>query len=254
MPSFKLLILTGVAALSLGACEDGREPAAVEREATPATAGTNVVYDNGIESRDLQFHGFTAINLLSGDDVKVTQGPAFLVRVSGRPADLDQLDLRIEYGALLIGRREVPSAQLKRVQFEVTMPAINALTVTGAGDLDVEGITSEAAQLTVAGVGNLKVSELNGTSAKLSITGSGDLDVEGGQVDRADFQVTGSGDLGAENLKARTVRARNTNSGDIEATASGTASIEILGSGDVTIKGGARCTTKAIGSGKARCG
>jgi hypothetical protein len=248
----KLTLCAAVAALSLTACGDGRNSQAQNAaNGSSGVSGTNTTSDG--QNRSFDINNFTAVNLLSSDDVRLNQGPQFSIRAQGAVSDLDSLELILKDGALQIGRKKDAPANGKKVRLDITLPTLTAVTVTGSGDVDSGALTAEALTLSVTGSGDLKIASLTGKTAKFAVTGSGELEVKGGQIDSGEYSVTGSGDLDANGLAARQLTISVAGSGDVDALASGTAAIQILGSGDVKVKGGAQCTTKKVGSGKATC-
>lgn len=228
--------LAGLSALSLAACSGpDRGDQAQQNSGAADVAVTQQPaqkLDNGEIAKDFALNNFTGITLTSADDVRVRQGPNYLIRAIGQAAEVEQMSFKIEDGQLVIGRQSNANV-LKDVDVEVVMPSVTKLTVTGSGDLEAD--------------------QLNGESAALTVTGSGDLDVKGGKVRSADLRVTGSGKIDAEKMQAETLDIALTGSGGIDAFASRTAAITLSGSGDVEVKGGATCKINKMGPGKAVC-
>ena len=228
--TFRKNMLFAAMALSLAACSGADK----NQQAQNGQADPNGVNElkAGEVSKRFDFSGFTGVELTSGDDVRVNQGADFSVVAVGPAADVEQLQFRIEQGRLIIGRKS-PSAAAREVDIEVMMPKIDALIVTGSGDLTSDRLTGDKVDLTV--------------------TGTGDLKMEGGRVTTANLRLTGSGDLDAERMAAEVLTIQLTGSGDIDASASRTAAITLNGSGDVDVKGGAKCTINKAGTGTAEC-
>ena len=77
----------------------------------------------------------------------------------------------------------------------------------------------------------------------VSLTGSGDLDIDGLAVSSAaEFKTSGSGDIEAESVTAESISVKTTGSGDctIDCKDAGTLSVHLSGSGDITVRGTAR--------------
>lgn len=251
MPRFTAITLSSLALLSLAACNDGRRDDQANQAAQTGTASGTAL--GNLQSRDFKVANFGGIDLMSSDDVKVTQGQTFAVQARGPAADLDHLVIGVEAGMLTINRKPNAPADSRKVDINVTVPALSALKVAGSGELEAGPLQADVITLSVTGSGELKVEQLTAKQVEFTVAGSGDLEVKDGQIDTGMYRVAGSGDLDAENVTVRALTIMATGAGGVDAKASGTAAIEILGSGNVTVKGGARCTTKKVGSGQVRC-
>ena len=86
----------------------------------------------------------------------------------------------------------------------------------------------------------------------LAIAGSGDISATG-RCGAGTAKIAGSGDMKLDGLKCATLSASIAGSGNIRVVATQTANLSMIGSGDITLTGGARCTVSSAGSGKARC-
>lgn len=207
-------------------------------------------------SQGFDLTGFTGVKVTGPDDVMIRRGENFSIVARGPQAVIDELEIERDGDMLSIGRK---NSNLRftggedAVTVTVVMPALNALRLTGSGEIDADAVDGDAVEAILTGSGDLKVAALNGKTAKLRITGSGDLKVGGGTVGAGDYDVTGSGSIEAEGLAAATLDVSIAGSGDVDAKASDSADISILGSGNATIGGGAKCSTRSLGSGNAIC-
>lgn len=195
---------------------------------------------------------FDKLRVTGPMDVKVTTGPKASVRAVGATRDLDRLEIAVRDGTLVIGSKSGVWNWGDDLDVFVTTPSLSAVALTGAGDVDVNHISGPKTELSVTGSGDLDVDSLQSEQVSITLTGSGDVEVDG-RCTSGQFQLSGSGDIDADGLVCRTLDIAVRGSGDVEANASDTATINILGSGDVTVIGGARCKTTARGSGTARC-
>ena len=80
-----------------------------------------------------------------------------------------------------------------------------ALTLNGAGDLDIAGI--EAADITVRcnGAADLDMKGICGATLDVVMNGAGDITLAG-KVDRAEVTINGAGDIDATQLEAAVIR------------------------------------------------
>lgn len=201
--------------------------------------------------------GFTAIDATGPDNVVVTLGNSFSVQAEGDARAIKLLDIHVEGEQLVIKRRSGGGSfwgdgDSGAATVRVTLPAITGANLTGSGDVSVDRVEGKAFDIDLTGSGNLKIASLKVGALKADLTGSGDIDLAG-NADDARFSVTGSGNIEADKLVAGKGDASVLGSGNIGFASDGAVAIKILGSGDVTVKGKAQCTTSGTGSGEAHC-
>ena len=217
-----------------------------ERAAASGSGGT----------RTFAVADFTGVELAGADDVDVRVGGGFSVRAEGPADELDKLDIRKDGSTLKVGRKRDGSWSMsssKGVKVYVTMPAIQAASLAGSGNLMVDKVSGGDFDGDLAGSGDLRIGQLAATTASLNIAGSGGIGAAG-QVGRLKIAIAGSGDVDAAGLKAGQADVSIAGSGNVAAEVNGPAKINIMGSGDVTLGGKPRCSTSKMGSGEVRCG
>jgi hypothetical protein len=216
--------------------------------------------------------GFTQLVVEAGDNVTVRKG-GFRVMATGDQADLDRLEIRQEGTTLRIGRKKGGwTWRGKDVQVAVSLPDLQALTVSGSGDVTadsaggdavslrisgsgdmaVQAVKAKAVTASISGSGNLGVASVAADSVSASISGSGDITLAG-RCTSLNTRLSGSGDLNAAGLACTSADIGTSGSGDVSLKASGSVMARSSGSGDITVAGGARCTSRSSGSGVIRC-
>ncbi|MEZ0244483.1 MAG: head GIN domain-containing protein [Sphingomonas sp.] len=219
-----------------------------------AGGGHNAKAAGPVATRSYDLAGFTAVDLRGSDDVEVKVGGAFSVKAEGGQNILDDLDITVVNGTLRVTRKSHDNwswGDHDGVRVMVTMPAINAASVGGSGDLRVDRAQGDF-KGAVGGSGNLTVGTIGGGAVDLAIGGSGDLTVSGTATSLS-ASVAGSGDIDAKGLSATSAHVSVVGSGSVTGTVKGDADVSIAGSGDVTLVGGAKCKVSSVGSGEARC-
>lgn len=240
--------------LALGLAVSGCTAKETERGRTGESGTT----DSGPQTtRDYALSDFSAVSVTGPDDLRITMGEGFSISATGPQAEIDELEIERDGDRLSIGRRKNGSFFGGRnhvgVKIAVTMPRLTAVRLTGSGEVEADAMEGDAVEAVVTGSGDLKVARLTAKSVSMAISGSGDIDVDSGTVDSSEYRVTGSGNIEAEGLAARTLDISITGSGDVEARASEAASVSIMGSGDASVVGGAKCSSRTLGSGEVRC-
>lgn len=234
-------LITSAAALALAGCHFGGK--AESRDAGPDTSRS---YDVG---------QFDRIEVAGPYEVAVTTGGATQVAASGGANLLDETDVMVKDGALVIRPKKRKGVRFNwrddKARFAVNVAALRGAAIAGSGGVSVDKVTGDF-EGEVAGSGSIGVGEMSGGRTSVEIAGSGEF-TGSGKVDALDVEIAGSGDVNLAGLTAKTAAISIAGSGNVRANASETAEVNIMGSGDVELGGGAKCTVKKAGSGNVRC-
>lgn len=200
---------------------------------------------------DLANKAPTELVLAGPDEVRVTLGDKLAITVEGDAEATEGLRFAVTEDSLAISRNEGWGGNGKSAVVNVTMPAPREITLAGSGRITSVALAREA-EVTIAGSGTVETQGVAGDKLELTIAGSGSYRAAG-NVARLDVTVAGSGD--AEMAALRTDRANVTiaGSGDAVFSSDGEVEAEIIGSGEVRVRGRARCTVSATGSGRLVC-
>ncbi|MFV8783090.1 GIN domain-containing protein [Microbulbifer sp. SA54] len=229
-------------------------------------------------SRSFPLEGFTAIALKGSSDLVVVQGDHFAVTASGPEdamqfakavVDGDTLKLSVEAEKkFLFGVVTVSSEP--EVRFQVTLPKISALRVTGSGEASADALESERLELSVTGSGVIRIDRVAAEELDTAVTGSGDLLVGTVLAVRGAAGITGSGDLRIDNFVGEQLAAQIKGSGDMviggkvvdfDITIMGSGDFvgrtlsaqsaggTVMGSGDIVLRRPARESFSVMGSG-----
>lgn len=235
------ILIAAVSMIAVSACN-----ASARSETREAGAET---------SRDYAVGAFTRIEVSGPYKVEVTTGGSGAVRASGGGNLLDQTEVYVKDGALVIRPKKQNGLRLNwgrsSARFAVSTAALEAAAIAGSGEVDVDKATGDF-RGEVAGSGKLNVASLSGGDAKFEVAGSGEV-FAAGTADSVGIDIAGSGTVDTAALKSRNAEISIAGSGDVRADASETADISIAGSGNVNVTGGAKCTQSKMGSGNIRC-
>lgn len=255
MRKWTMAVLPLALGITVTACnganhDGGNEQQSKSKTGVPASVGP-------ITTQSYPLTGFIGVEVAGPDDITVRQGDSFSISARGRKETLDRLEIRLDGTKLVIGRKREGFSFSNHddddLDIAITMPRLDALRLTGSGSIIADTVDGDAVEAVVTGSGDLKIAKLTGKSAEITVSGSGDIEIGGGTIGSGEISVTGSGDIDAEALVATTLAVSVTGSGNVDAQATGKADIRILGSGDVTLGGGATCSTRQTGSGTATC-
>ena len=197
--------------------------------ALPAAAAT--------ETREAS--GFSAFALSAPIEVELALGERESVTLEGDEKFLARVEVAVERGVLHVrmkgregitlewnlGRQDTPRAR-------VTAKRLDAISVSGSGDI--------------------RVPQLRGEAVAISVSGSGDIDVRGGKVAALTVSISGSGDIRTPRLEAERVTVSISGSGDAVVWARQSLTVKVAGSGDVKFYGDPAVQSRIAGSGEVR--
>jgi hypothetical protein len=196
----------------------------------------NGVQGNGVAKTDTRsLAPFKAVDADSAVDVEIHLGAVQSVRVLGDENLLPLIETRLDGDTLRIRETKGVSSR-NPLKVVLTMPALDKVAQSGAGDLLVDGLDADAftfssdgpgdahlsgkvAHLTLnsGGAGDVLLSKLQADDLKLTMSGPGDLHLQG-MLKRLDAHVTGAGGLVVDQLE-------------------GPATLDLNGPGDVSLSG-----------------
>jgi len=236
--------LTGIAAaaiaLSLSGC---------------TTASVTLDGMKGVPLADLDLSGKPPedITLLGPDTVTVSEGDKLAIQVSGSQDAKDRLRFVLHDGKLAIGRegwKVGGSGDLATIA--VTVPTARRLVMAGSGTLHAAALRGDAASVSIAGSGSIDVPAIDTGELKVEVIGSGDFKAAG-KARTLKLTIAGSGSANLAGLSAEQAKVDVAGSGDASFASDGEVSANIMGSGEVRVKGRAQCKVTAMGSGKLVC-
>jgi hypothetical protein len=158
---------------------------------------------------------FHAIVASGTADVNVSVGGMTSVIVNGDDNLLEMIRTEVVDGKLKIWTEGNYSSNLG-LSVDVTVPAIDEITVSGTADVVATGIEGDLFRVSISGTGDAKVT---------------------GEVNELDVTVSGTGDAMLKSLRAKSVKVRSSGTGDatvfasesVDARASGTSDIKVHG-------------------------
>ena len=209
-------------------------------------------------SRNYSVGNFSAIEVAGPYDVEVRTGSNPSVAAQGSEKLLERTEVEVRDGKLVIHPEHQAGwfhwgwSSRGKAHFTVTVPQLTGATIAGSGDIHVDKVSGQDFEGEVAGSGSLDVASFAVQQLKLTIAGSGDMKASG-SAQSAKYDIAGSGDIDAANVQTQSLEATIAGSGGIKAHATGNANISIMGSGDVYVTGGAKCSVSKAGSGNAHC-
>jgi Putative auto-transporter adhesin, head GIN domain len=191
-----------------------------EGSSNSTTEGSGV---SATQARDLA--AFNSVELAGSNNVVIRVGEKQSVVVRADDNLLDRVTTKVQSGKLVVANTPGSFSTKSPMSVEVEVPTLNALTLTGNGNVVVSSIEAESLMVSLPG---------NGT-----LTGSG-------TAKRLDVTVSGSGTVQFTRLVANDARAVVSGSGSIFITATKTLDASVSGSGAILYTGNPQNVTKSV--------
>lgn len=207
------------------------------------------------ETRDLS--AFSEISLNLSAKLYLKQGDTQSIRIVATTSTMEEIITEVKNRKLTI--RFPNKTIFKRnfnpgkIEIYITVPDIDALGVSGSGDIEVDELDARILDLSVSGSGNISIDELDSDKVKASISGSGNITVgKGGVADELSVSISGSGNFNGKKFEAEKVTVNTSGSGNSSFTSNGSIKASIAGSGSVYYGGNPSIDASVAGSGKVK--
>lgn len=206
------------------------------------------------EVRDLP--PFTKVALKISGKVYLEQGNTQSVKIVAEDETLEEIITEVKDRTLSI---RFPNSNMFRnwnpgkIEIYITIPGVDALTVSGSGDIVSKAVNSRILDLAVSGSGNIDIEKLTCEQVSAAISGSGNISVSGdGVAKELKARISGSGNINAGGFEAENVDVQTSGSGNCSVISNGEIKARISGSGNVSYSGNPAIDSSVSGSGKVK--
>ena len=208
------------------------------------------------EEEEREVPTFSEISLKVEAKLYLKQGDNQSVKVVAKESALEKLITEVKGRRLTIRYPNTTMFQNfnpGKVEIYITVPEVDALTLSGSGDILAEELSSRILELSVSGSGDIVIDNLDSKRLTANLSGSGDIIIKGGGVaDEFSSTISGSGNVKAEGFEATDVSVRISGSGNCFITSNGSVKARIAGSGNVNYKGNPSIDSSVAGSGRVK--
>lgn len=179
------------------------------------SSGTQVQGSGGAAMQLRTTPAFARVELAGATAVTVQVGPSRSVRVTADSNLLRHVTTRVRGGTLAVGTTGSFTTRTP-MHVDVTVPSLDAVTLTGSGTLVVTGVHARLLAVSLPGTGSVRVAG-SAEELRATLSGSGDLQVQDLVARDAATELSGVGEI-----RVHVTR-------DLHATVSGTGSIRYSG-------------------------
>lgn len=207
------------------------------------------------ESRDVS--SFSEISLRIPATVHLKQGSSQSLRIVAKQSTLEDIITEVNGSKLAIRfpGKNIFQRNYKpgKISIYITVPDINALAVSGSGNILAKEIEARILDLAVSGSGNIEIDNLRSDKLKGAISGSGNIKVDGdGVASELSVAISGSGNFNADGFEAESITVNTSGSGNCKVYSNGSVKARVAGSGSVYYKGNPRVDASVAGSGSVK--
>jgi len=207
------------------------------------------------EKRNVSTFSEIALNIPA--TLYLEQGNDQSVRIVAGSSTLEDIITEVKGRRLIIRFPNKPqffrNYKPGKIEIYISVPDVDALSVSGSGDILSKELKSRILDMAVSGSGNIDIKDLNSEKVKASISGSGNISIGGDNVaDELGVSISGSGNFDGEDFEAEKVTAHTSGSGNCKVYSNGSVMARIAGSGNIYYGGNPSIDATVAGSGKVR--
>lgn len=248
----RMLAMTMLAGLMISACSGELvvtgAPGGMDDTRTKVNGSGRVVE----ESRPVT--DFTGIALYTEGQVTIIQGDAETLTIETDDNLVEYLETTVINGVLDIRLQENTDVDLEPtngIKFDITVVALDAVDLYGAGSFEIGDIATDRLSLNVSGAGLIEIGNLEAGELDVVLTGVGSV-VLAGQVGREHLILAGTGNIDTSAMSAEQATVELSGIGDIAVWPIDHLDATIGGMGDVHYYGSPSVTQSVTGLGTVR--
>jgi len=214
--------------------------------------GRTVRASDTVVSETREVSGFTAVEMRGIGKVILTQGETESLAVRGSDNVVPLVRSSVRGGVLVLELE--PNVNVTGMDaanvltFTVGVKDLAAVTVSGLGDVEMNGLTASRLTLTMSGAGKVAFTGLAVEDLHIGVNGMGDVTLSG-EAATAAIDISGAGNVKAADCKIQTARITISGAGNATLWVTEKLTGDISGAGNVEYYGNPQAETDASGLG-----
>jgi hypothetical protein len=197
--------------------------------------------------------GYTSVRLAWLGDLAITQGDAEGLTIEAEDNILPLITTEVSGGTLVIGLDEPPGAgpilPTEPVKYTLQVRSLDAIDLSGAGNVHADALDAEQLALSLSGAGNVELGKLAAQDLTVHAGGAGNLSLAG-EVATQDVRLSGLGNYDAGDLRSSDASVDLSGAGGATVWAEDNLDVKISGAGSVRYYGEPKVTQTVSGLGK----
>jgi Putative auto-transporter adhesin, head GIN domain len=219
-----------------------------------SNAGIRVISPSNVnmsENRDVS--GFNAIEFSTFGRINIVQGDKESLNISGPDNLVPEISTSVNNRTLIIKTKDNITVSSFNSQnmltFTIVVKELTSLAVSGAGDVQIEALSTPSMSLDLSGAGKVQQNQITTEDLKISLSGVGGIDITG-QATKATVDLSGAGSVNAPDLKIQTANVTISGLGGTTLWVTDQLTGDISGAGSVSYYGNPQISTNSSGLGK----
>lgn len=194
-----------------------------------------------ITTKKFKVTAFSSLEIGHAFEVHVFKGSTYAVSATGRPEDVENVEVEINNNHLEIGLESTSWSfgwkNNKKVVINITMPTLKSAEFTGACKGQLSGFSDEeTVNITLSGASKLDMIQLNADKLNLELSGASHA-VASGRVGKLNIEASGASHLNALDLIARDADVEANGASHVDVQVQKTLRIDASGASKVSYKG-----------------
>ena len=211
----------------------------VDGSGTPAT-----------EERDIG--DVTEVALSGVGDLTIVPGEVTALSVTADDNVLPAIETETVGGTLTLRTKSRTTLRTKtKIAYTLTVPRLDAITVSGAGNVKVNKMDADALTVKLSGSGNAHINNLTCKALTVNVSGAGTAHLAGA-TEKLTLRLSGAGGIEAAALKASSADVQISGAGRATVWAADDLTARVSGAGGVKYKGRPKVEQKVSGAGSIR--
>ena len=195
---------------------------------------------------------FTSIDMRSWGKLSLIQGNRNTVTIEGSDNVVAVIQTKVSGSTLVIQTEEnINFTKLNdnhQLTYTIVVKDLTSLTISGAADLNMDGLSTSKLDITVPGAGQVTLNDLMADSLNITLSGAGNIDVSGA-VTNAQISISGAGNVNASDLMIQTADVNISGFGSMGVWVTEKLTGNISGGGNVSYYGDPQVDTQTSGLG-----
>ncbi len=217
-------------------------------------AGVKVLTpSNVLISENRNVSGFNAIEFSTFGKVNIMQGDQESLNISGPDNLVPEITTTVNNKTLIIKTKDNITVSTltseNMLTFTIVVKDLTSLAVSGAGDVQVETLSTPSMAINLSGAGKVTQNQITTDNLKISISGLGGIDVSG-QATQTSIDISGAGNVNAPDLKIQTANVTISGLGGTTLWVTNQLTGNISGAGNVSYYGSPQTSTNSSGIGQ----
>ena len=208
---------------------------------------------NVLISENREVSGFKAIEFSTFGKINIMQGDKESLNIAGPDNLVSEIVTTVNNGSLIIKTKDNVTVtsfnNADILTFTIVVKDLTSLAVSGAGDVQIETLSTPSMSLSLSGAGKVQQNQITTDNLTINISGLGGIDISG-QSSRTTIEISGAGNVNASELKSQTANVSISGLGGATLWVTDQLTGEISGAGNVSYYGSPQTSTNSSGLGK----